>query len=145
MEQIDFHFGVANRSFYACRLIKKVQGMGLSVAVWSRDPVLLKRVYDDLWCFEDLTFIPHSWAKDAYASECSVHFSSVFSDLPHDKVLILLDEAVPENWQDALKPFERVVDIVTSNAAELTAARARYRIYRAAGVVLKAYDRSKSK
>ena len=119
--------------------------MGLSVAVWSRDPVLLKRVYDDLWRFEDLTFIPHSWAKDAYASECSVHFSSVFSDLPHDKVLILLDEAVPENWQDALKPFERVVDIVTSNAAELTAARARYRIYRAAGVVLKAYDRSKSK
>lgn len=29
MEQIDFHFGVANRSLYACRLIKKVQGMGL--------------------------------------------------------------------------------------------------------------------
>lgn len=35
MEQIDFHFGVANRTVYVAKLIKKVQKMGLSVAVWG--------------------------------------------------------------------------------------------------------------
>ena len=145
MEQIDFHFGVRDRSLYTCRLIKKVQGMGLSAAVWSRDLALLKRVYDDLWRFEDLTFIPHCWARDAYCADCTVHFGDTLAELPQDDVLILLDEAVPENWQEALAPFKRVVDIVTSRESELTAARNRYRIYRAAGVVLKAYDRSKSK
>ena len=30
MEQIDFHFGVANRTVYVAKLIKKVQKMGLS-------------------------------------------------------------------------------------------------------------------
>lgn len=35
MQQIDFHFNVAQRTIYACRLIKKVRKMGLTVAVWS--------------------------------------------------------------------------------------------------------------
>ena len=61
MEQIDFHFGVANRTVYVAKLIKKVQKMGLSVAVWGRDDILMKRAYDDLWRFEDLTFIAHCW------------------------------------------------------------------------------------
>lgn len=35
MQQIDFHFNVAQRTIYASRLIKKVRKMGLTVAVWS--------------------------------------------------------------------------------------------------------------
>ena len=62
MQQIDFHFNVANRSLYACRLLKKVTGMGLKATVWSTNQAFLSRVYDDLWRFEDLTFIPHAWA-----------------------------------------------------------------------------------
>ena len=30
MQQIDFHFNVAQRTIYACRLIKKVRKMGLT-------------------------------------------------------------------------------------------------------------------
>ena len=41
MEQIDFHFGVANRTVYVAKLIKKVQKMGLSVAVWGRVPTMI--------------------------------------------------------------------------------------------------------
>ena len=144
MDQIDFHFGVENRTVYVCKLIKKVQGMGLSVAVWGRDEFLMKRAYDDLWRFEDLTFIAHAWVGGEHADDCTVKFSLDLAKLPPSDVLVLLDEEVPADWQNALKPFKRVVDIVNSREAELTNARTRYKIYRAAGILPKAYDRSKS-
>lgn len=144
MDQIDFHFGVANRTVYACRLIKKVQKMGLSVAVWGRDDVLMKRAYDDLWRFEDLTFIAHAWVGSEYAGDCTVHFGKDLAALPTADVLVLLDEAVPPDWQHAFVRFKRVVDIVSSRESELANARTRYKIYRAAGIVPKAYDRSRS-
>ena len=145
MEQIDFHFDVANRTVYVAKLIKKVQKMGLSVAVWGRDDILMKRAYDDLWRFEDLTFIAHCWVGDAHEADCTVHFGKDLAKLPTSDVLVLLDEEVPADWQNALKRFKRVVDIVSQRETELQNARNRYRIYhRSAGVVLRAFDRSKS-
>ena len=41
MQQIDFHFNVAQRTIYACRLIKKVRKMGLTVAARLRRSVAL--------------------------------------------------------------------------------------------------------
>lgn len=144
MEQIDFHFGVANRTVYVCKLIKKVQKMGLSVSVWGRDDILVKRCYDDLWRFEDLTFIAHCWAGDAHQGDCTVWFGKDLAKLPTSDVLVLLDEEMPPDWKNALARFKRVVDIVSTRESELTNARARYKIYRAAGILPKAYDRSKS-
>lgn len=144
MEQIDFHFHVTNRTLYACRLIQKVTGMGLSVAVWSTDSVLLRRAYDDLWRFDESAFIAHAWAKTPYAERCKVIFASRLDELPASDVAVLLDERVPDDWQNALGRFQRVVDIVSTEPRELEHARARYRIYRDAGLSLKAYDRSKS-
>jgi len=142
MKQIDFHFNVNDRSIYACRLVKKVTGMGLRVALWSSDHTFLTRVYEDLWRFEDLTFIAHAWAGTDYEKACSVCFGDQLEALPSSDVLVLLDEAVPADWQKAFSRFDRVVDIVGRNETELQHSRARYRIYKASGVELKAYDRS---
>lgn len=144
MQQIDFHFHVANRSLYACRLIKKVRGLGLTVAVWGTDEIFMNRVYGDLWRFEDMTVIPHAWAGSEFAADAPVVFSTDIDALQSAGVLVLLDESVPPDWQQAFERFERVVDIVSTNAQELEHSRERYRIYRKAGVVLKAYDRSHS-
>lgn len=143
MQQIDFHFHVRNRSLYACKLLKKLYGLKYSVGVWSTDDVFLKRVYDDLWRFEDLTFIPHAWSTEPQAEFSPIVFSTDIGVLSPKKVIVLLDEAVPADWQHALAGFERVVDIVSTDPQELQNARMRYRIYKAAGIALKAYDRSK--
>ena len=132
MQQIDFHFNVAQRTIYACRLIKKVRKMGLTVAVWSGNEVLLRRAYDDLWRFEDL----------AFEADAPVIFASDITQLKPSDVIILLDESVPPDWQHTLAPFNRVVDIVSTNQTELLNSRARYRLYKTAGVTLNAYDRS---
>ena len=142
MQQIDFHFNVAQRTIYACRLIKKVRKMGLTVAVWSSNEVLLRRAYDDLWRFEDLTFIAHAWAGSAFEADAPVVFASDITLLKPADVIILLDEMVPPDWQQTLAPFNRVVDIVSTNQKDLLNSRARYRLYKTAGVTLNAYDRS---
>lgn len=141
MQKIDFHFNVAQRTLYACRLIKKVRAMGMTVAVWSSNEVLLRRAYDDLWRFEDLTFIAHAWAGSAFEADAPVVFASDITKLKAADVIILLDETVPPDWQKVLAPFDRVVDIVSTSPTELTNSRARYRLYKTAGVTLNAYDR----
>lgn len=141
MQKIDFHFNVAQRTLYACRLIKKVRAMGLTVAVWSSNEVLLRRAYDDLWRFEDLTFIAHAWAGSAFEADAPVVFASDITKLKAADVIILLNETVPPDWQKVLAPFDRVVDIVSTSPTELTNSRARYRLYKTAGVTLNAYDR----
>ena len=69
MQQIDFHFNVAQRTIYACRLIKKVRKMGLTVAVWSSNEVLLRRANDDLMRIEDMNYIAHARAGSAYEAD----------------------------------------------------------------------------
>ncbi len=144
MQQIDFHFNVAKRTLYACRLIKKVRGLGKSVAVWGSDAGLMNRVYADLWRFEDMTVIPHAWAGSEFEADAPVVFATDINALKPADVLVLLDEAVPDNWQKTFEKFERIVDIVSTHPQELEHSRARYRLYRQAGIELKAYDRSQS-
>ena len=144
MKQIDFHYNVMRRTIYACKLVKKVTGLGLTAALWSRDEAFLKTVYDDLWRFEDMAFIAHAWAGSATQSESPVVFSTDIASLTGHDVLVLLDDNVPDNWREVFDGFDRVVDIVGKSPEELTASRARYRLYKASGVPLKDYDRSKT-
>ena len=144
MKQLDFHYNVMRRTIYACKLVKKVTGLGLTVALWSRDEAFLKTVYDDLWRFEDMAFIAHAWAGSATQSESPVVFSTDIASLTGHDVLVLLDDNVPDNWREVFDGFDRVVDIVGKSPVELTASRARYRLYKSSGVPLKAYDRSKT-
>lgn len=104
----------------------------------------MKRVFADLWRFEDMTVIPHAWAGSEFEADAPVVFATDITKLKPADVLVLLDEAVPENWQQAFVSFDRVVDIVSTNPEELQHSRARFRLYRTAGVELKAYDRSQS-
>ncbi len=145
MKQIDFHYHVANRSLYACKLVKKVTAMKMSVALFSSNEQFLKMVYDDLWRFEDMTFIPHAWVDSEYARDTIVLFTTDLAKLKSSDVLILLDDNVPENWKASFERFDRVVDIVGTSEEELQSSRARFRLYKASGVTLKAYDRSPKK
>ena len=91
-----------------------------------------------------MAFIAHAWAGSPTQSESPVVFSTDIASLTGRDVLVLLDDNVPDNWREVFDGFDRVVDIVGKSPEELTASRARYRLYKASGVPLKAYDRSKS-
>lgn len=140
MYKIDFHFNVPNRIEYACLAARTVRRRGLTLAAWSSDEARLRALDAMLWRFDDLSFLPHVRAESPQAAETPILLSSDLSALRGD-VLLLLDDGLPPDWQNAFSRFERIIDVVSTVPEELAASRNRYRAYRAAGVELAAYDR----
>ncbi|MBP3439018.1 MAG: DNA polymerase III subunit chi [Sutterella sp.] len=140
MQKIDFHFNVPNRLRYACLVARTVYRRGLTLAVWSADERRLRELDSLLWRFDDLAFLPHVRAENPLASETPILLSSNLANLSGD-VLLLLDDGLPPDWASAFERFRRIIDVVSTEPAELQASRARYRAYKAAGVELAAYDR----
>lgn len=49
MTQVDFHFNVPNRLFYACQVAATVFRRGMTLAVWSADAARLQAFNAMLW------------------------------------------------------------------------------------------------
>lgn len=140
MQKIDFHFNVPNRLQYACLVARTVYRRGLTLAVWTADERRLRHFDSLLWQFEPLSFLPHVRAGSAHAEQTPILLSSDLSALKGD-VLLLLDDALPPDWEKHFDGFTRIIDVVSTEPAELEASRNRYRAYKQAGVELAAYDR----
>ena len=95
-----------------------------------------------LWRFDDLAFLPHVFADDCHAAETPILLSTKLPQLTGD-VLVLLDDALPADWQKEFGRFSRIIDVVSTEPTELKLSRDRWRAYKAAGVELAAYDRRK--
>ena len=140
MQKIDFHFNVPNRLRYACLVARTVHRRGLSLALWSSDAARLAELDGLLWRFDDLAFLPHVRADHRLASQTPILLSTNLSELSGD-VLLLLDDALPADWQTEFGRFERIIDVVSTQPEELQRSRERWRAYKSAGVELAAYDR----
>ncbi len=125
MQKIDFHFNVPNRLRYACLVARTVYKRGLTLAMWSSETKKLTELDELLWRFDDLAFL-----------------STKLPQLTGD-VLVLLDDALPADWQKEFGRFSRIIDVVSTEPTELKLSRDRWRAYKAAGVELAAYDRRK--
>lgn len=140
MQQIDFHFNVPNRLFYACQVAATVYRRGLTLAVWTADEARLRSFNAMLWERDPLSFIPHVPANHPHAAETPVRFSTNIEALEGD-VLLLLDDHLPPNWETTLARFPRIIDVVSTQPDELALSRERYRAYKRAGVELVTHDR----
>lgn len=140
MQKVDFHFNVPDRLRYACLVARTVYRRGLTLAVWTADTKRLRMLDSLLWRFDDLAFLPHTRAGGPLAAETPILLSNRLSELKGD-VLLLLDDELPPDWENAFGNFSRIIDVVSTEPNELQASRARYKAYKAAGVELSAYDR----
>ena len=142
MQQIDFHFNVGNRLLYACRVAQTVLRRRMTLAVWSRDERRLRDLDRLMWRYRDLAFLPHVEASRPTAARTPIRWSTRLDALEAD-VLLLLDDALPDDWEHALSRFGRIIDVVGSAPEEVESSRSRYRAYRAAGAELAAYDQAR--
>lgn len=140
MQKVDFHFNVPDRLRYACAVAKTVLHRKLRLAVWTSNANRLGRLDALLWSYSDLAFLPHVAPGHRLAPDTPILLSTRLEELEGD-VLLLLDDALPPDWQTAFERFPRIIDVVSTKPDELQASRARYRAYKAAGVELAAYDR----
>jgi DNA polymerase-3 subunit chi len=138
--EVAFHFNVPDRTAYTCRLVRKAHRTGATVVLAGPAPALahLDRA---LWTFEDLEFLPHVLLRPGQAVEprwqtTRVWLSEDASQPGHHDVLVNLGDDPPAGFES----FGKLIEIVSADEAERTAARARWRHYSSRGYAIRKHE-----
>lgn len=130
--QVSFYSGAADPLLYACRLIRRALAAGKPVGVCV-PPVLADRLDELLWSFDASEFIPHRrWDGATPSVPGEVLLVDDAASLPHRGLLLNLARSVPSDALD----FERVLEVIGMEAADVEAGRERYRRYQQSGAKL---------
>ncbi|MEN9844619.1 MAG: hypothetical protein RLZZ612_2448, partial [Pseudomonadota bacterium] len=139
--QIDFHVQIPDRVVYTHRLIRKARRQGALLTVFGTREVL--RTLDvHLWAWEQGEFLPHASvdAPEAVQQRSPILLRDVLrGDEPSD-VLINLSLDLPEGYAR----WSRLIDIVSTDPDELSAARQRWRQLLAQGHQPTKFERTAS-
>ena len=138
MTEIAFHVNAPDKLDYACRLLRATQKKSAQVLVLGRIDAL-KSLSSKLWAMAPTEFLPHCLA-DATA-EILAHSPIVLSsELPtntsESQVLLNLGAVLPAGFER----FERLIELVGQDEADLQAARTRWKHYKDRGYALSRYD-----
>lgn len=137
MTEIPFHFNVADKFLYACRLLRKAHASGAQVAV-TAEPEVLSELDQRLWNFSTTDFVPH--CRAGHASDFLERRSVLLVDAPaacsHHGVLINLGLQLPSGFER----FERFIEVVTQGHDERLAARVRWKHYADSGYLPQKHD-----
>ncbi|MDQ0026527.1 DNA polymerase-3 subunit chi [Variovorax paradoxus] len=145
MTEIGFHFNTPDKVNYACRLVRKaVNARGLRVVVVGEAQVL-EAVDAALWQLLPSDFIAHcrADAQPHVVARSPVILSAEGAEaasLPHREMLVNLGAQVPAGFER----FERLIDIVSDEAAERQIGRSRWRHYADRGYTIQPHDFARS-
>jgi len=140
MTRIDFYHDVDDKLRFACRLAGKAVKQQLRVLIFAPDAALAKRIDQLLWTWPAIGFLPHCNVRDPLAAETQVLIAHDDSMLPHDEALINLHSEQPPFFSR----FQRLIEIVGSDDADLEPARQRFRFYRDRGYEIRRHDMKQS-
>jgi DNA polymerase-3 subunit chi len=140
MTEVQFHVNVDKLLFYTCRLLRKACRMGAKVAV-TGEPEMLSELDRQLWIFEPHEFVPHVQVVDATVVSAAQRLAPVWlvSDAmmaSHCPVLVNLGTQLPRGFES----FERLLEVVSSQAAALDAARVRWKHYASRGYAVRKHE-----
>ncbi|MCK6408329.1 DNA polymerase III subunit chi [Thauera sp.] len=136
--RVQFYHNTADRLVLTRELVANALGRERKVAVRCTDAAHLRRLDQFLWTSEPLAFIPHVAAESALASETPVVLAAADAPYawPHADMLFNLADDLPAEAEG----FRMLVEIVGTDAAEVHAARLRWREYRQRGYDIKVFD-----
>jgi DNA polymerase-3 subunit chi len=140
LTRIDFHFNVADRSAYACRLLRKAARTGARVAV-TAPAEQLAALDRELWAFEATEFVPHVRLEPGQELPERLRPTPIClledaTAAPHHEVLLNLGAAAPAGFES----YARLIEIVSTDAADRQAGRARWKHYADRGYALEAHE-----
>ena len=139
--QVAFHFNVADKASYLCRLLRKAVHAGSRVIVTGA-PGQLEDLDRRLWTFAPQEFVAHC-GSDALPGMLQVTpvvlagslDDPALQDLPR-QVLLNLGAEVP----DGFERFERLIEVVSLDDEDRLAARQRWRRYAEGGFSMTRHD-----
>jgi DNA polymerase-3 subunit chi len=137
MTEIAFHFNVANKLLYGCRLLRKVYSSGASVVV-TAEPALLTELDQLLWRFSATDFVPHGrlGAGEPSPAEAPVLLAESLKACTGYSILVNLGQTVPLEFER----FERLIEVVSQGEEDRLAARSRWKHYTDRGYAMKRHD-----
>ncbi|MBZ0105245.1 MAG: DNA polymerase III subunit chi [Sulfuricella denitrificans] len=140
MTQIDFYTHVQDKPLLACKLSAKALEQDLRVLVLTENEEMANKIDHLLWTLPATGFMPHCRARDELASMTPVIVDHDPGELVHEQLLLNLSGARPAFFSR----FQRLIEIVTTDEADIAAARARFRFYRDRGYEIRSHDMSQA-
>ncbi len=135
--RVAFHFNAADPVSYTCRLIQKALTQQ-AVLVVCGPMATLQQLDQRLWAVADAAFIPHAGphAPAHVLAHSPVWLrEQLLGDEPAG-VLVNLSAHTPVGFER----FERLIDVVSPEPADRSAARHRWRDHTAQGRVPQSFD-----
>jgi len=140
MTKVDFYTGSPDKLRTACQLSHKAMQSGVRAVISAPDAATTDALDKLLWHFPATAFIPHSRGDADATGQMPVILNHGGDKFPHHELLISLhDECMP-----FFSRFERVIEIIGSDAEDSRMGRERFKFYRDRGYELHHFDLSKT-
>ena len=136
MTKVDFYTGSKDKLRTACQLSHKAVQNGVRTVISAPDPATRDALDKLLWHFPATAFIPHCAVDAEEAAQTPVVLNHGGDKFPHHDLLISLhSECAP-----FFSRFERVIEIVGTDAEDSRLGRERYKFYKDRGYELRHID-----
>ena len=129
MTEVLFYTHVEDKLQTACALSAKALARGMRVLLFTRDARMTDKLSRILWSTPSTGFVPHCRREHKLAPVTPVIVDHLAEPLIHDQVLINLCDGTPLFFSR----FQRLAEIVSTDAGDREAARSRFRFYRDRG------------
>ena len=132
-QTVSFYTHISDIPSFICRLLRTVYDKHTDIAVRCATPEECQWLDQQLWAFDDNSFLAHDvWADNPNSTAPIVLFSPNDDTTPrHITTVLNLSE------QPCLEAhLTRVVEIVGNDETALANARQRFRLYKDAGFVI---------
>ena len=136
MTGIDFYFNATDRIQVACRLAAKALARRQPLLIYAPDAETAARIDKTLWTWPATGFVPHCAVGDALAAETPVLIARDEEAPAHVSVLLNLSDDAPPHFAR----FERLLEVIGTDAAEREAGRTRFKAYRSQGYAIATHD-----
>ena len=140
MTRIDFYFNAGDRLQVACRLAGKVVAQKKRMLIYAPEAETAGRIDKLLWTWPAIGFVPHCATHDPLAADTPLLIASdadtASSASAGCELLLNLGSECPPHFER----FERLLEVVPTDAAERQAGRERYRFYQARGYKISNHD-----
>ncbi len=136
MTEVKFFFNVDHKIDFACRLAKKAYDGGKKLIVYAPDPAVADHFNRQLWCFSQLSFVPHVHAGHPLAAQTPIIIATDEAALPHHEALLNLGAEPPPFFTR----FEQLREVVGLDDEDRAQARERLKFYKARGFDIQNHD-----